>query len=760
LSAHGTAFDVGSVHLDRTALAARLDHGAIAIDSLEIERGIDRIRVQGRAGTLGELAARSLPVCVELDALAWHAGDREIDLVDPVELTVDEHGVAFDGLALVADGGALDARISSSGTSGSVRAVAKELDASPWIERFARVPIRAPSVDLDLDARWSPRAVDVTAHGRILALEVGAGSPAPDVDFAFTLKEKRLAIDHLRATLRDEPPLELSGEMPVDLLGPELFPDGPLRLKGSIDLADVGRMVRAIRAEAFQSSGSLHAELDLEGTVSAPRGDVRLAGHDLSLKVASSERAVGPWSLAGSLQLDRDVVLRDFTLDLAAGLHAALSGHATGPFSLADALHGRTDAWSRSPIELELTIDANDLSALSPWIPGARRVGGEMRADLTLSGTPAEPKFAGKLSVEHAEVRTTSDIPAMSGLVVKLAFDGDRVHIDDVHGEMGGAIMHLGGDVHPFAADRTLDLTLEGENLLIYRTRGFRLRADAKLTIRGGLAAPAIGGTLALRDSRFTQDFEFFSVFGTHRAGPTLFTRPLFELPPPWDKVTFDVAVRSATPFAISTNVVQGGVRADLQLVGTGAVPLLRGSIVLDPTRVILPSGTVTTRSGNLQFLPAAPFEPQIDAIADARMQGYTVSMHITGTLEAPVVDLSSIPPLEHEDLLMLVLTGRVPREDQKTPSGTQAAQQVAAYFANDVIGSWFRSEEVNPDPYDTAFEVETGRELSQSGQEATSARVRVWKGVFSKGSSLYLTGERDVYDRYNYGLRVLFRFQ
>lgn len=763
LSAKGASFDAGSVHLDRAVISARCEQGAIAIDDLEIERGIDRIRAQGRVGTLAALVARSLPMCIDLDALAWHAGDREIDLVDPVELTVDTQGVAFDGLALVADGGALTARITSFGPAGSVRAVAKALDASPWIERFARVPIRAPDVDLDLDARWSTRAVDVAAHGRVLALEVGAGSPAPDVDFAFSLKEKRLVVERLGVALRDEPPLVLAGELPLDVLGPELFPDGPLRLSGAFDLADVGRFVHAIRAEAVESAGSLHVGVDLEGTVAAPRGHVTLAGRDLSLQLGRGAKAVGPWSLSGSLDLDRDVTVHDFVLDLAAGLHATLSGHATGPFSLADALHQRADAWSRSPLELDLAIDAKDLSALSPWLAGTRRVGGEMHADLKLSGTPAEPKFAGTLAVEHAEVRTASAIPAMSDVVVKLAFDGDRVHVDDIHGEMGGAIVHLGGDFYPFARgaeDRRLDLTLEGDNLLVYRSRGFRLRADAKLTIRGGLDAPAVGGTLALRDSRFTQDFEFFSVFGTHRAGPTIFTRPLFELPPPWDKITFDVALHSATPFVVSTNVVQGGLRAELQLVGTGALPLLRGSVVIDPTRVILPSGTITTRSGHLEFLPASPFEPQIEAIADARMQGYTVSMHISGTIEAPIVDLSSIPPLEHEDLLMLVLTGRVPREDQKSPTGTRAAQQVAAYFANDVVGSWFRGDEVNPDPYDTAFEVETGKELSQSGQEATAARVRVWKGVFSRSSSLYLTGERDVYDRYNYGLRVLFRFQ
>jgi translocation and assembly module TamB len=177
---------------------------------------------------------------------------------------------------------------------------------------------------------------------------------------------------------------------------------------------------------------------------------------------------------------------------------------------------------------------------------------------------------------------------------------------------------------------------------------------------------------------------------------------------------------------------------------------------------VSLPSGKITTRSGTLEFLPSAPFAPRIDVLADTRMQGYDIKIHLSGTIEEPIVDLSSVPPLSHEDLLLLVLTGTLPRTDQKSPTGTRAAKTVAVYFANDVVSNWFRGSGSGGGATDSdVLEVETGHDASETtGVESATARLRVWKGVFSKNSSLYVTGERDIYDRYNFGLRILFRFQ
>jgi len=413
------------------------------------------------------------------------------------------------------------------------------------------------------------------------------------------------------------------------------------------------------------------------------------------------------------------------------------------------------------PVELSLHLEASDLARLTAMVPSLRRLGGKLRGNVEVRGTLDRPNYSGELDLSDGEVRTASALPSLGGITAKLVLDGDEVRLDRLSGEMGGAPFSLSGSVSPFGADPSVKLALSGEHLLLYRESGVRVRADARLTITGPVRAMEIRGDLSLDDSRFTHDFDFLAAFGQRSSSPPLFSRPLFELPPPFATATLDVKVDSTNAFAVSNNVLHGGLRANLKLVGTGAMPIPRGTIVIDPTRVVLPSGSITTRSGTVEFAPSAPFAPRLDVLADTRLQGYDIKIHLTGTIEDPVVDLSSVPPLAHEDLLLLVLTGTLPSSSLKSPTGVTAAKQVAVYFANDVVSKWFRSSSGTPSPdAGEVLEVETGQDASQTGVESMTARLRVWKGIFSQNSSLYVTGERDIYDRYNFGLRVVFRFR
>ena len=56
-------------------------------------------------------------------------------------------------------------------------------------------------------------------------------------------------------------------------------------------------------------------------------------------------------------------------------------------------------------------------------------------------------------------------------------------------------------------------------------------------------------------------------------------------------------------------------------------------------------------------------------------------------------------------------------------------------------------------------FHFVTGRDVSKGGSLTTEASVRVAQGTFVEKDTLFLVGERDVYEEYNFGVRILFRF-
>ena len=109
----------------------------------------------------------------------------------------------------------------------------------------------------------------------------------------------------------------------------------------------------------------------------------------------------------------------------------------------------------------------------------------------------------------------------------------------------------------------------------------------------------------------------------------------------------------------------------------------------------------------------------------------------------------------------MLVLTGRPPSVDGQAVAQDNTQYNVAVFVGRDLIDRWFQgSDGGSMDGILDRFESEIGRDVSQGGEETLEAQFRMADGVLHSSDSLYLTGERDVFDFYNVGLKIVFRFR
>jgi translocation and assembly module TamB len=342
-------------------------------------------------------------------------------------------------------------------------------------------------------------------------------------------------------------------------------------------------------------------------------------------------------------------------------------------------------------------------------------------------------------------------------------FDGARLVIDQLAGEMGGAPFHMSGEMLVFDPEPKVDLAFEGQSILLWRESDVTVRADAKLKLSGPIDALVLSGDLALRDARYSRKFDFLTVSTRARATTGRRGFQLFSLQePPFSNMKLDLHVTSATPFVVANNVMHVELSPDLRLQGRGDLPELRGTIVLEPSRVLLPSGTLRVPSGRIEFRLDDPDVPLLDIQATAHMQGYDVEISVTGPYDNPHVDVSSVPPLPREDVVLLVLTGRPPSSGLTLATGERAAVDVAVYIARDVAAAWLSGEgEVgSEDSLAERIEVIVGAETTKSGADAVLVRMRMRGKPGERGAALYATGERDVYDFYNFGLRVVYTFR
>ncbi|MFT5289839.1 MAG: translocation and assembly module TamB, partial [Planctomycetota bacterium] len=153
------------------------------------------------------------------------------------------------------------------------------------------------------------------------------------------------------------------------------------------------------------------------------------------------------------------------------------------------------------------------------------------------------------------------------------------------------------------------------------------------------------------------------------------------------------------------------------------------------------------------------PFVPKIELTGRMRLKGYDLRANVSGDYDDPLVRLSSSPPLPNQDLLVLFLTGQLP-EGSGSQRGRGAAQSVAVYFAQDYLTRWISgTEESNEESLLARIDVSIGDDITRDGALTTSVTYLMTKRVKHTGSERYLIGEKDAFDRINfgYGLRFLF---
>ena len=211
----------------------------------------------------------------------------------------------------------------------------------------------------------------------------------------------------------------------------------------------------------------------------------------------------------------------------------------------------------------------------------------------------------------------------------------------------------------------------------------------------------------------------------------------------------------------IRNNFIRGSLRPDLTLKGTGELPFLLGTVYIDPTRVLLPSGRLQVQSGVLRFLEGQPDRPQLDLLAQSKLLGYDINVVTSGPIDDPVITLSSSPALTNDELLLLLLTGQPPKEDVAGGAKSSAATNVIVYLGRDFLNKWL---EAAPGASDETimdrFELDFGRNITKSGEQTVEATFRLSRYTSETGRMYYLSGEKDKYDAYNYGLRLVFRFE
>jgi hypothetical protein len=510
----------------------------------------------------------------------------------------------------------------------------------------------------------------------------------------------------------------------------------------------IGQIRPLIPKAALPEAGFITSNIVVGGSFATPAITATLAAAGLS---------GGPLGATPPTDLNITLTSTDSRLNI--------NGTATQPNAPPARLSGsmgfRPQRWLDNPqsiaeetIDLRAQFQGLNARHFTTNLPGVADFSVLLDADVSVTGRLSAPDLRGSLSAREGRLRPKNDsLPTISGLQMNLRFEGRKATLTDLHMTHAGGTLSLRGTAD-FAtlANPVLDLTLTGDQALLWRDDSMNARANAALRLVGPYDAATLSGTLAIVETLYYRDLEVIpaSPFRAPRKRAVVarvdqIINPekaanRWNIPAPLNAWLIDLRILTQDPILLRGDRIGGQIVGDIRAGGTLGTPQLNGTAALSDAKVRLPFSTLEVPRGTITFSPERGFDPIVDLRGTSRISPYDVTIFLSGSASDPEVLLTADPPLPENEILALLATGSTTRD-----LGTQALTLKAVQlfieqirrsrlpFGNQ-LGEFFGIlEEIDirigaNDPY-------TGRKLSSASIEL-SDRLLISVAIDEEGNS------------------------
>jgi translocation and assembly module TamB len=412
--------------------------------------------------------------------------------------------------------------------------------------------------------------------------------------------------------------------------------------------AGMGEAMRAtMRVDA---EWSLAAAPALEGRLQLRHasGDVVLVVEGEAYPVGLSAAALDARIDAGRIALRLEADSRYGKLAVEGGVGAALD--------------------ARSPVDLRARFDAAALGAITQPYVTQGRLEGRVWADLQVTGTLGEPRYAGKLRGEQLSAEVPPYGVFLKDGAFSAALEGDRLQLES---------FSIRGGEGEFTAKGSVPLRFaDGEAKLEWSARALEVlaRSNLRLTVSGSGQADFDGRRLSLTGAlRADRGFLRIARDALPQLGEdvVIVGRPAPEpaaraaLP-----VSLDVELDLGRDLSIETRGLEGKLTGRLRLTGR------EGGELAASGRLQLVNATYYAYGQRLQIDPGVLiFEgpirnPGLQVTAWRRNQAVEVGVQVSGNVQAPRVVLVSVPAVPEAEALSWLVLGRAPGDASRADLG------------------------------------------------------------------------------------------
>ena len=507
----------------------------------------------------------------------------------------------------------------------------------------------------------------------------------------------------------------VNGTQTLDMSGS--FSLGENTAPGSIDVRAANVDLAQLEKLMLQNrglTGTLNANARITGTAKAPA----VEGH---ADIASGAFQKFKYqSLTANANYSADRVILDARLVQTPGVELTAKG--TVPMSALRPnppdVTGHIEGRPGDELDLAIQSSRIDLGIVQGFTNQLTNVTGTLQVDARVTGSGEDPHLNGYVDIQNGAFGVVPTGVAFKGLTTRIELQPDRIHVPrlqilDQHGQP----MTIEGDlaVHEREAG-AVNVSIESNDFKVIDNELGNVHLESHLKLTGEVRRPRLVGDIRFDSARLELDRILpllsnpYSVealpdvvsaqeAATTEKGADQAARDAFQKGRQLSSSKAEEQNATAAKAPAPEAGAMAALALDLHVVAPDNL-VLRGSdlrpggptaakignvnatvgadlqVQKDPGGPVLLRGTANTvrgfyefqgrrfelvRDGTVKFLGLPQINPDVDVTAGRLIPntGVLARVHITGTLRAPELTLTSDPPLDEADILSLIVFNR-----------------------------------------------------------------------------------------------------
>ena len=333
---------------------------------------------------------------------------------------------------------------------------------------------------------------------------------------------------------------------------------------------------------------------------------------------------------------------------------------------------------SRANLTARGSVDMRVLRIFQPDLKSS----GTVSLDVRASGSAQNPDFEGTVNLQNVNLLTPTAPLGLEQMNGRLDIGSDRLKVSSLTAQVGGGQISVGGSII-YRPELQFNLVLQSQSVRLRYPEGLRMVLGGNLVLAGNKNESTLGGNVLIESLSFTQDFDL-AKFGEQFGGSTVPAQPGFE-----DTVRLALRVQSTENLSATSSEVSLEGRANLQITGTAANPVLTGRTDLSAGELFYRNVRYQLQRGIITFDNPNETRPVLNVSLTTTVEQYNLTLTLRGPIDNLNTSYVSDPPLATADVINLIARGKTTQESdaagQSTDSmiASQAASQLSSGLQN-----------------------------------------------------------------------------